>query len=933
MALVLGEAGLGKSRLATELLAYQHELAVGLIAHSGVLRSLPPFGPWAAALGLHAGGSDAGGVCRACGSGLGDLPPRGGTHDAACCAQALRHHFVAWIPGLLATASADRPIVVILDNAHHCHAVVWEMLLRLWQDWPASHVFVVATARPGQMAGNFRALEVLHALEQDARLRRVELAPLGRDDIRELTADTLGQDRVPAALVDWLVVRAQGNPRSTVGLLEALVECGADVQVPSLEEVPEKLARGIRTDLAQLDPLALALVELLAMIGEPADPDDLATIAKAPIEAVALTLERLVRSGMVLERQHDRSLGYALAHPLTREVVYCDIGGARRRVMHQRVAATLLAGERAEAASWHYARAAQAGDGAAIAALIEMARGALRRGRCALAWQTIVTLLDLLPIGDERWLEVFDAVCQRPACGIVDRTEHYVVEVSAVRRVRQLLAAVGDPRRQAEVRLWLADLFAYGAGDLDAGEREGKHALALCRHAGQDAAGRLAAIELAKMRGWAGDLRGEEEAARSLLQEAEHAGDQRGIAEALGALGHALGWQGRFDAAEDALNRCVKLTMAAGHSSWTSQSLALLASFDACRGHLVSARTRWALAAEASPHQDPMIGRTGAFIELLAGDLTMAGAHAQCAEGHHPAVRSGVAVRLAGRAAMAAAERGCLIEARRNLHAMNRIERGDLGILEPLSWWAEGIVARAEGRLSTAATALHHAVECYSAMRAHALRGFVLTDLAEVTGMAGDSDAAASAAAWAQDNAYCTGAPIHHTTHLFATSWALIGRGRHDAAAQAALRAVKEFSSCGYVLLAARSRVAYATAVRRSDRAAAAEALAEAAAAFEACGAIVRHQQASSMLRELGSDGRCAAAHAAHSGLGSLTGRERQVAELAAGGYTAAQIASQLHIGVRTVETHLARSYRKLDVSCKQQLVHRAAELGLTPDP
>jgi len=45
----------------------------------------------------------------------------------------------------------------------------------------------------------------------------------------------------------------------------------------------------------------------------------------------------------------------------------------------------------------------------------------------------------------------------------------------------------------------------------------------------------------------------------------------------------------------------------------------------------------------------------------------------------------------------------------------------------------------------------------------------------------------------------------------------------------------------------------------------------------------------------------------------------------------AAQIAARLHIGVRTVETHLARSYPKLGITCKQQLVHRAAELGFNP--
>jgi ATP/maltotriose-dependent transcriptional regulator MalT len=373
------------------------------------------------------------------------------------------------------------------------------------------------------------------------------------------------------------------------------------------------------------------------------------------------------------------------------------------------------------------------------------------------------------------------------------------------------------------------------------------------------------------------------------------------------------------------------MATAAAHSSWMSQSLALLASLDACRGHLISARTRCAQAAGSSTPDDPMIGRCGEFIELLAGDLTMAQAHARQAERHELVAQSPVPIRLASRAAMAAAERGHLTEARRHLQDMARIDSATLGILEPLYWWAVGTVARIEGRWNTAATALHRALEGYSVMNAHALRGFVLADLAEAAVIAGDVRSAASVARWAAEDPCCTGAPIHQTLHLLATAWVSIGRGHHEGAARAALRAVEGFKASGYALLTARARVTYAEAIQRSDRGAAEKALREAAAAFDECGAIMRHRQAHAQLRQLDSAGRCTAQ--AGSGPGLLTRRERQVVELAAGGYTAAQIAAQLHIGVRTVETHLARSYPKLGITCKQQLVHHGAKLGFTPGP
>jgi DNA-binding NarL/FixJ family response regulator len=60
-----------------------------------------------------------------------------------------------------------------------------------------------------------------------------------------------------------------------------------------------------------------------------------------------------------------------------------------------------------------------------------------------------------------------------------------------------------------------------------------------------------------------------------------------------------------------------------------------------------------------------------------------------------------------------------------------------------------------------------------------------------------------------------------------------------------------------------------------------------------------------------------------------LTPRERQVLEFLGGGLTIGQIASRLGISPRTVETHVAKLYRKLGVRTRVQAISRAATLGL----
>lgn len=60
-----------------------------------------------------------------------------------------------------------------------------------------------------------------------------------------------------------------------------------------------------------------------------------------------------------------------------------------------------------------------------------------------------------------------------------------------------------------------------------------------------------------------------------------------------------------------------------------------------------------------------------------------------------------------------------------------------------------------------------------------------------------------------------------------------------------------------------------------------------------------------------------------------LTPREREVAQLAAQGYTAREIGERLHIGERTVETHVAHVCSKLGLKAKAELVRAAPRLGL----
>lgn len=921
VALVLGDAGLGKTRLASELLPDDDEPTLGLTTRSSRLRGMPSFNRWAQTLSQHVRGPADSRAWQACENGLGDqsalLHGVDLTQDVASrCPDQARHRLVERVVDLLTTLSADRPVVVVLDDAHWGEDALWEMLLLLSSDCPKHRLFVLITARPGQLAQHRNATEVLSTLEQQGLIHRVQLGPLTAEDVRELAA-TLVPQHVPSALVERVIARSQGVPMFAVRLLEALAEEDADLTRPEFTSVPTTLAGWVRTEVMQLDPASVPFLELLAVVGGPLDLDDLAQIAGTSLEEISLPLERLVRSGMVLEQGREGSLSYAVTHTLVREVLDSCVEGAKRRVWHERAARTRQRCESAEASASHAVRSARA-------------VGQTERRELSAVVSTVV---DVLFSSDRHQLDVPNTPSRRLDGHIAYGAEHCGIgEVTALRTMQQQLARTGDLHAQASVGLRLANVLAYETGDLVGGERECRQAIVLYQQAGYEPESRIAAIELAKIRGWAGDLPGQALGAQQVLREAEKTRDQRGAVRALGTWGTALAWQGGHAEAESVLMRGLQLATTTEDLSGMSQSLVVLAELDACQGRMVSARSRWAQAAAATPHHDASLWSSGAIIAWLAGDLAAVHLHARHAGAHHPETPYAVPNWVGALAAMAAAERGRLTEAHQRLDEVTPAPQNrNPDLFSPFYLWAQGMVAQAEGRLAIATTVLQQAIEGYSTINARAFIGFVLVDLAEVSVAAGDRDLTAWAATQAQDNAHRTSSPSNHALHQLAAAWALLQLGRHSEAALAALRAADGFHSSGYALLRTRAQVAYARSVIGCDRTAAIDALREAATGCDACGSALRGAHTRELLTQLQSDERRTAGTT--SGTATLTEREHEVAELAAQGFTARSIAERLCISARTVETHLARIYPKLGITSKQQLVRRATDLGLHRNP
>jgi class 3 adenylate cyclase/DNA-binding CsgD family transcriptional regulator/tetratricopeptide (TPR) repeat protein len=928
--LLVGDAGVGKTRLASEIAARHRTTTAGLSARAHPLGATVPFGLWAEALERYLRTLPAEEIWRVCGGFLDDLAcllySVAAVRGSAPEGERPRHRLLEGLAVVLANLAAHQPVVVILDDVHLADPSSWEALHYLADRLSDAHLLLVATARPAELAQHEAAAPVLLDLEREHMLTRLELDPLEPAAVEELAHAVLAR-APPRPLVEWLNERTLGNPLFAMGLLRALEEEGANLSAPHLHRVPQHLADQVLARLRALDEPARAVLEVLAVLGRRVDFGDLVALGGRSVEDLGPILDELVHSRLALEEERGRQLSYEIAHPLVQETIYQAIGKARRRGLHRLVARALLAGDRLGEAAAHFARSAEVGDSEAIDALRDAVRQAEDRGAYREGLTILGALVALLPPGDLRWVDVLDALSWTPEWVVEHRGDAGdVMGARAMRAIDAVLEESPDAARRAKAKYRLATFLVWGTGELEEAERVAAEAAELFEAAGDVEAALLARNELATVKAVEGNLREGLERTWSVLHAAEAANEPFATLQATFLVGINLFWLGRLDESEAWLRRSVDLARSQGRHYRITVGLTLLALSRAYGGGIEEGLALLEEAKSFPSWRESILPEWQAIVQWLAGDFPTAAANGADSLARNP---GGVGRRRAVGlpfASMSAVEMGELAEARRYVEEA-RAACDRLAVHAPCCLHAEAVLAWREEEGSEPAAQLHQAALTLLEMGAPHFAAPVLVDLAEVSALTQRADMAREAAAQLQGIARHLKRDFYAALAGLGDAWAILASGSPQRGADPAGRAVVLLRPTGYRAFLGRALEVLGRSLSTSDRSRAAEALQEAAAAFETCGARWRRDRSLETLRGLGSRGRRIAATAL--GPASLTRRERQVARLAAQGHTIRQIGERLFIGEHTVETHLSNVYAKLGVRSKSELVGRVSEFEL----
>jgi DNA-binding SARP family transcriptional activator len=340
---LVGEAGIGKSRLLEELAALATRR--GLLVLSTRLyetEQVLPFGPWVDALRAAGGMANAPEVLGQLSPVLRHdlarvLPELGGGGRAGASRSNPLPVFTA-LARLIAVVSARRPLAIVLDDFHWADEMSVRLLAFLGRRLSGSATLLAISVGSEGLADTLLLRRTLDELSNEGHLSRLEVAPLSPADtrhlVRQVTAAEVGHEaRERVAAQTWRL--AEGNPFVVLEAVRAwCAEGGPELDSLSL---PERVRRSIVDRLDRLDDRAKQLASVAAVIGHDFDVGLLLRASGLGDDEAVAGFDSLMRNG-ILRRDGER-VGFR--YERVREAAAGLLSAPRRALIHRRVAESL----------------------------------------------------------------------------------------------------------------------------------------------------------------------------------------------------------------------------------------------------------------------------------------------------------------------------------------------------------------------------------------------------------------------------------------------------------------------------------------------------------------------------------------------------------------------------------------------------------------
>jgi class 3 adenylate cyclase/tRNA A-37 threonylcarbamoyl transferase component Bud32 len=577
LAMLVGEPGIGKTRLAEEFAVYARlRGAQVLTGHSYEGAVELPYFPFVEALRQYVRTRPDPELRRELGPGapevadlvseirrrLPDLPP-----SPALEGEAERVRLFESVTSFLQNAAAAGPLVLHLDDLHWADKPSLLLLRYLARNLAGQRLLVVGTYRDVELDRTHPLAEVLPTLRREPAFRRILLRGLPEADVLSFVSAMADDEPDEATRATRKVFAAaiyaetEGNPFFIGEVLAHLVESGKlqwedgrwTSRVTSVSQlgIPEGVREVIGRRLSAVSPLCHELLTVASAMPAGFSWDVVRGLSPADEPALLDALDEAITARLLRERKDERVVAYEFTHALIRQTLYEEQSAPRRVLLHRRIAERLEAihgdapGTQLAELAHHFFQAAPGGD---VAKAVRYAMQAGERAVSVAAYEEAAGHFD-------RALQALDLAPTEDAslrCDVLIALAHAYAQTGAADRARdaagraaELARSLGQPAKLAVAALQFGGEHAPAVVRNEARIRLVEDALQVVGGAEPELRVRLLR-RLAYEHAFVDPSRSEAYADRA-LEEARTAGEPRALAYALGAKHAALGGAARLE--------------------------------------------------------------------------------------------------------------------------------------------------------------------------------------------------------------------------------------------------------------------------------------------------------------------------------------------------------------------------------------------------
>jgi predicted ATPase/class 3 adenylate cyclase len=330
--------------------------------------------------------------------------------------RSLQAELVVAVRGLLEALAKQEAVILAVEDLHWADAASVELLTALAELTDFHRIMILVATRPDPEGAGWEFR--FHAQRNyPHRVVELPLAALGADDSARLAGNILPVADLPEGFQDQILTRAEGNPFFLEEIIRALIEQEVlrregdrwvAARDPGQLAIPSTLRGVIAARIDRLPALAKRALQRASVVGRWFTYRALQAVYGGNGE-LDRALAHLLRAELIREWAQAPEREYVFKHALTQEAAYASLLGEERRALHRTVADYLEqtvpdpSGEPATVLAQHWLRAEEC-ERALTYTLqaAERARRLYARPEAVAQYWQALELLDRLPASDER---------------------------------------------------------------------------------------------------------------------------------------------------------------------------------------------------------------------------------------------------------------------------------------------------------------------------------------------------------------------------------------------------------------------------------------------------------------------------------------------------------------------------------------------------